>query len=159
MVLSYIGVDERVNRTNGGFLITQIKQVQGRVFEHLLKQAGLDDFNGAQGRILYVLWQEDRLPIVELGHRTGLAKTTLTGMLDRMEAQELLNRVKDRDDRRQLRIVLTEKARALSDRYDSVSRQMTELFYQGFQEPEIQTFEKTLQRVLDNLQKAEGSAG
>ena len=73
--------------TNGGFLISQVKQVQGRVFDAMLQEAGIEEFNGAQGRILYILWQEDNLPIVELSRRTGLAKTTLTGMLDRMEGQ------------------------------------------------------------------------
>ncbi len=47
----------------------------------MLQEAGIEEFNGAQGRILYILWQEDNLPIVELSRRTGLAKTTLTGML------------------------------------------------------------------------------
>ena len=141
--------------TQGGFLISQIKQVQGRVFEHLLHQAEMDYFNGAQGRILYVLWQEDRLPIVEVSKRTGLAKTTLTSMLDRMEGLGLLARLHDEDDRRQQRIVLTDKARVLSDKYQNVSQQMAELFYRGFTESEILTFEKTLQKILTNLEEAE----
>ena len=78
--------------TNGGFLISQVKQVQGRVFDAMLQEAGIEEFNGAQGRILYILWQEDNLPIVELSRRTGLAKTTLTGMLDRMEEKGILER-------------------------------------------------------------------
>ena len=65
-----------MRETKGGFLISQIKQIQGRVFDSLLQNAGIEEFNGAQGRILYVLWQEDNLPIVELSKRTGLAKTT-----------------------------------------------------------------------------------
>ena len=89
-------------RTNGGFLISQIKQVQGRVFDAMLQKAGIEEFNGAQGRILYVLWQEDNLPIVELSKRTGLAKTTLTGMLDRMEERGFLERHFDKTDRRQI---------------------------------------------------------
>ena len=104
--------------TKGGFLITQIKQVQGRIFDALLQKAGIEEFNGAQGRILYVLWQEDGLPVVELAKRTGLAKTTLTSMLERMDAKGFLERVPDRKDRRMLRIFLTPKAQGLSDRYN-----------------------------------------
>ena len=85
-------------KTRGGFLISQIKQIQGRVFGKLLAEAGIDEFNGAQGRILYVLWQEDNLPIVELSRRTGLAKTTLTGMLDRMESLGHIKRCYDPKD-------------------------------------------------------------
>ena len=97
--------------------MTQIKQVSGRIFERLLINAGVDAFNGAQGRILYVLWQNDNIPIVELSRKTGLAKTTLTSMLDRMEKAELISRVFDPMDRRQIRIVLTENARKLNDKY------------------------------------------
>ncbi len=81
--------------TRGGFLISQIKLIQVRVFGRLLIEAGIDEFNGAQGHILYVLWQEDNLPIVELARRTGLAKTTLTSMLDRMESLGHITRFYD----------------------------------------------------------------
>ena len=52
--------------TRSGFLISQIRQVQGRVFQRLLQDCGIEAFNGAQGRILYVLWQEDGIPIAVL---------------------------------------------------------------------------------------------
>lgn len=141
--------------TNGGFLISQIKQVSSRIFEKLLADAGVDTFNGAQGRILYVLWQEDNIPIVELSKKTGLAKTTLTSMLDRMEESGLVLRVSDQTDRRQIRIALTGQARSLSNAYDKVSSDMNEIFYNGFSYDEIVTFEETLRRVLKNLNESE----
>ncbi len=147
-----INVQKEVNmQTEGGFLISQIKQVSGRIFEKMLAEAGVDAFNGAQGRILYVLWQEDNIPIIELSHKTGLAKTTLTSMLDRMEAAGLVMRVPGPSDRRQIHIVLTDNARALSGRYDEISEQMNEVFYHGFTEEEVRKFETTLRRVLKNL--------
>ena len=42
--------------TNGGFLTTKVKQLSDRVFEKILSEKNIDAFNGAQGRILYVLW-------------------------------------------------------------------------------------------------------
>ncbi len=140
-----------MQKTNGGFLISQIKQVQGRVFEKMLLDSGIDEFNGAQGRILYVLWQKDNLPIVELSRQTGLAKTTLTSMLDRIESNGHIQRLYDKTDRRKVRIVLTEKARNLSDKYTQVSEEMTKLFYEGFSEEEIISFEDKLKRILNNL--------
>lgn len=144
-----------MKETRGGFLISQIKQIQGRVFDSLLQEAGIEEFNGAQGRILYVLWQEDNLPIIELSKKTGLAKTTLTSMLDRMEEREFLKRVPDSQDRRQLRIVLTDKARALNNSYNEVSGEMSRIFYEGFSDEEIERFEKYLDKILQNLTKQE----
>ena len=142
-------------KAEGGYLISQIKQVSGRIFEKMLINAGIDEFNGAQGRILYVLWKNDNIPIVELSRKTGLAKTTLTSMLDRMETANLIERVYDSRDRRQIRIVLTEYARSLSDKYEDVSEQMVNVYYAGFSEEEILFFEDTLRRVLNNLQEKE----
>jgi len=138
-------------KTNGDFLISQIKQIQGRVLERMLTEAGIDEFNGAQGRILYVLWQEDNLPIAELSKRTGLAKNTLTTMLDRMEDAGHINRIPDHKDRRQIRIALTDSAHDLEQKYNQVSDRMTALFYEGFSDDEIIAFEDTLKRVLSNL--------
>jgi DNA-binding MarR family transcriptional regulator len=141
--------------TQGGFLISQIKQISGRIFERLREEAGVEAFNGAQGRILYVLWQGDGVPIAELSRKTGLAKTTLTGMLDRMESVGLIIRAADRADRRQIRISLTEEARALQGAYDDVSTQMNEIYYAGFTGEEIARFEEALGRILNNLMKKE----
>ncbi|HOM02625.1 MAG TPA: MarR family transcriptional regulator [Acetivibrio sp.] len=144
-------------KTNGGFLISQIKQVQGRIFEKLLIKAGIEEFNGPQGRILYVLWQEDNLPIVELSKRTGLAKTTLTSMLDRLENSGFLTRVFDKSDRRRVRIAITDMARSMRDKYNQVSDDMNKIFYKGFSEDEILQFESYLEKILDNLYKEENN--
>lgn len=142
-----------MSKANGGFLISKIKQLQDRIFGSLLRQYGIDEFNGAQGRILFVLWQEDNLPIVELSRRTSLAKTTLTSMLDRMENKGILIRSFDTADRRQIRILLTDKAKALNEQYNQVSEEMNQLFYKDFEEPEITMFEQYLQRILKNLEE------
>lgn len=146
---NYLNVD-----TKGGMLITQIKQISARIFERLLVNAGIEEFNGAQGRILYVLWKEDGVAIVELSKRTGLAKTSLTSMLERMEKANLIQRIPDKQDKRKLCISLTEQARNLSKQYDEVSDQMNHIFYDGFHDEEILALDAALQRVLDNLTKA-----
>lgn len=138
-------------RTNGGFLISQIKQIQGRVFTKLLLAHSIREVNGAQGRILFVLWRESPLPITELGRRTGLAKTTLTGMLDRLESAGLVRRMAVAADRRKADIALSAAAEALRGDYEAVSRQMEAIFYRGFTEAEIETLEAGLARVLNNL--------
>ena len=138
--------------TKGGFLISRIKQVGGRLFDRMLAEADIDAFNGAQGRILYVLWQGDGLTISQLSAQTSLANTTLTSMLDRMERSGLIQREPSPSDRRALLIRLTDKARALREDYDRISQRMNEMYYLGFTEAEIRQFESYLQRVLDNLQ-------
>ena len=140
-----------------GFLISQIKQVQSRIFQRLLQESGVEEFNGPQGHILYVLWQKDEVPIVELSQKTGLAKNTLTAMLGRMEEQGLIERKTAESDKRQSLIVLTEKALDLQGKYDEVSQKMNEIFYKDFTEKEVEKIDGFLDRILQNLEQSERS--
>ena len=139
--------------TKGGFLISRIKQTGTRIFDRMLATSGIDSFNGAQGRILYVLWQNDDISISSLAAQTSLANTTLTAMLDRMENIGLIVRKSDPKDRRNKLIALTEKAKFLKNDYMNISQKMNEIYYAGFTEPEIVQFESYLQRILNNLEK------
>ena len=139
-------------RTNGGFQISKIKQLGDRVFEKILTAQGIEAFNGAQGRILYVLWQEDGVPIKTIAERCGLAITSLTTMLERMEKSGLIIRQQDSGDKRKTLIFLTDKAKALKEDYDAVSDRMSIIFYQGFTEEEIRNFEEHLERIRLKLE-------
>ncbi len=139
--------------TRTGFLITQIKQLQGRVFQRLLTESGVEEFNGPQGRILYVLWQQDGVPIAKLVRETGLAKSTLTAMLSRMESSGLITRCPSEQDGRQVIIKLTPRARGLEEKYDQVSQRMNSLFYKGMTQEEAYALDALLDRVLANLQE------
>ena len=140
-------------KNTGGFLITRIKQVGGRVFDRILSQKKIDVFNGAQGRILYVLWQDNGVPISELSRQTGLATTTLTSMLDRMETADLIYRDRGDKDRRKIRIYLTEKAKGLEEDYNAVSEEMSRIYYKGFSNQEIEQLESYLERILKNVEE------
>ena len=128
------------------------KNLQDRVFEKILTAQGIEAFNGAQGRILYVLWQEDGVPIKTIAERCGLAITSLTTMLERMEKSGLIIRQQDSGDKRKTLIFLTDKAKALKEDYDAVSDRMSTIFYQGFTEEEIRNFEEHLERIRLNLE-------
>lgn len=141
--------------THGGFLISQIKHISDRVSEKIMNKHELNDFNGAQGKLLYVLWQKDGISSAELADKAGLAPTTLTTMLDRMEQAGLVERAAHETDRRRLKIILTEKSRQLKSRYDEYSEIMTKAYYKGFSEEEIIEFERFLSRVLENLRECE----
>ncbi len=141
-------------RSEGGFLLSKAHQLMGRVFNRLLREHGIE-FNSAQGRILFVLWERDGIPITELAQATMLSKSTLTSMLDRLEEAGHLRREPSPEDRRVTLIALTEKNKLLRDGYNQVSKEMTGLFYEGFTPEEVTTFERYLRRILENLSGSE----
>ena len=140
-------------KTNGGFLVTKIKQLGDRIFERILAEKNIDAFNGAQGRILYVLWQEDGVPIKNISEKSGLAITSLTTMLERMEKNGLISRKTDEADKRKTLLFLTDKAKKLKEAYDSVSNEMGNIYYRDFTDKEILQFEEYLNRIRVNLEE------
>ncbi|MFX1314620.1 MAG: MarR family winged helix-turn-helix transcriptional regulator [Promethearchaeota archaeon] len=135
----------------GGFLISKIHQLSQRIFAKILKEHNLEEFNPAQGRIMFTLWQKDNIPIHELVENTLYSKSTLTSMLDNLEKAGFIERVPSKDDRREILIALTDKDRELQDKYVNVSRKMRNLYYHEFNEKEIDDFENYLERILENL--------
>lgn len=141
-------------QTKGGFYITQIKQLQDRIFEKLLIENGIEISSG-QGRILFVLWKEDHLTVSEISRQTSLAKNTVSIVIDGMVQKGLLERTINPENRRQTIISLTEYAKSMREKYEAVSEQMGVLFYQGFSEKELKEFEAYLVRIRDTLAEYE----
>lgn len=143
--------------TKGGFYITQIKQLQDRIFEKLLAENKIE-ISGGQGRILFVLWKNNPLTISEISKKTSLAKNTVSIVVDGMVNKGILERTINPENRRQTLISLTEYAKSIRENYERVSQQMNTLFYQGFSEEEQKCFEGYLERILQTLSEAEGNS-
>ena len=140
-------------KNNGGYLINQIQKISSRKFNELLKEKNIDEFNGSQGVILYSLWKNKELTIKEIGKITGLAKTSLTSMLDRMEEKGLIRRKDSSEDKRSIKIMLTDKAKELEKDYNDISNKMSNIFYKNFSDKEINEIENYLERIISNLEE------
>ncbi|WDD95322.1 MarR family transcriptional regulator [Burkholderia sp. FERM BP-3421] len=67
---------------------------------------------GMQGRLLFMLARRHEASVVELARAHGVDASSATRMLDRLEHRGLLARVRGHDDRRIVRVALTEAGRA-----------------------------------------------
>jgi DNA-binding MarR family transcriptional regulator len=139
-----------------GFLMAKIHQLTGRIFTKMLKKYEIE-INPAQGRIMFVLWREDEIPVSQLAKKTSLGKSTLTSMLDRLESSGYIKRVPSAEDRRKILIQRTEKDRSFQDLYVRVSKEMNQLFFRGFSKMEMDEFEAYLRRIYDNLIRREAA--
>jgi len=81
-----------------------------RAYAPLLEPLGL---TYAQYLVLIVLWEEDALAVRQLGERLSLDSATLTPLLKRLEAQGAIERRRDPEDERVVRVRLTARGRAL----------------------------------------------
>jgi MarR family transcriptional regulator, organic hydroperoxide resistance regulator len=84
-----------------------------KLYKPLLEELGL---TYPQYLALLVLWEQDGVSVSDLGHRLSLDSGTLTPLLKRLETAGLLTRLRDAEDERRVRVVLTAEGRALKAR-------------------------------------------
>lgn len=137
-------------KRDGGYLISQIHQLSGRIFSRKLKDYSID-INHAQGRIIFALWKKDQVSINDLSKETALSKSSLTTMLERLEKSGHIIRKQSDTDKRITIVCLTPRSSALRSDYKKVSEDMTDLFYKDFTDDEILQFESSLKKILKNL--------
>ena len=70
--------------------------------------------------VMLVLWERDGLTVSEIGEQLYLDSGTLTPLLKRLEGAGLLERVRDAQDERRVRITLTPQGRALRDAAEKI---------------------------------------
>ena len=139
-------------KSNAGFLNSQNTHLGNRIFEKMLKDSGIDAFSGAQGRIMYVLWENGTLSVSQVCKLTSLANSTMTVLLDQMEVRGLINRTRNERNRKQILVSLTDTARLYKKEYDYISEKMNNLTYKGFSQEELMMYENMLIRIKKNLE-------
>jgi DNA-binding MarR family transcriptional regulator len=115
--------------------------------------AGVEIVKPAYLGVLFTLWREDGLKVVDLGRRAGLEPSTMTGLLDRMERDGLAERAADLNDRRVQLVFLTQAGRRMREPVARVVTETLETVFNGIGEEELAQTKNLLRRVLTNAHK------
>ncbi len=111
------------------------------------------DITHAQWRFLRVLMFEDGLSQRELSQRIGLMENSTVIAINVMEARGWIQRRRDDQDKRRLRIFLTDEGRAL-DKLHSVVQTVGRIAVRGMTEETLATLRQGLQQMLANMEEA-----
>lgn len=76
----------------------------------------------AQMGLLFVLYEDNRLSVGELGQALHIRPATVTGLVDRLERPGYVHRGDDEVDRRVVRITITAKGRSVLEEIRSEGR-------------------------------------
>ncbi|GAB6179204.1 hypothetical protein JCM14036_05230 [Desulfotomaculum defluvii] len=127
-------------------LYMSYKKVQ-ILFASIAEQMGLDP---APLLALKRLWDQDGLTITELSDKLFLKASTITSLIDRMERDGLVHRERNQDDRRVVRVYLTNKAKELKEQYPGLDRLINEKIAGKMSDKEIENL-VTLLKKLETL--------
>lgn len=111
----------------------------------------LDDYDitPAQFEALQIIINHDEVTISELSSKLYQAPSTITDLVDRMEAKELVQRVKDCKDRRIVRITALEKGHKILDEVLVERCKFVDYALTGVGAEEKESFKKFLGIVAD----------
>ena len=105
----------------------------------------------AQWKVLFKLTRAPGLRQVALADMLEVEPITLSRIVDRLEENGLVERVRDPADRRAWRLQLTEAAQPLIAKLTTVGAGLVGEAFAGVSEQDIQTVRRVLQHVRDNV--------
>jgi len=122
-----------------------------RVYKPLLDKLGL---TYPQYLVMLVLWERDGVPVKDIGERLFLDSGTLTPLLKRLEAAQLVKRTRSSEDERQVLIALTPQGHALKERARTVPSSL--LSASACSVAELSAMKNEIVALRDRLNEAVG---
>lgn len=124
-----------------------------RLFEQVANK-DLDDLGVtyAQTTFLIRLWEKDGQNQMELTRSSGLKQPTVVRILDRMERDNLISRIKNSEDRRIFNFYLTDRARDICKKLEYHANGMQAIAGKRLTKSEMENLKNTLLRIIDNLE-------
>ena len=107
----------------------------------------------SQAAVLVYLGYHDGCSLTELSDGTGRRNAAITGLVDRMEAAELITRKQSYGDRRQRTVHLTDKGWKIREAVMADFRDFNSQLTQGLNEAEVAAVMKFLSNSVGNVQK------
>lgn len=108
-----------------GFLLAKAYQRACAIFK---ERFDAYDLTPQQFGLLGFLWQRDGQSQAELSHRSQIDRTTMGGLVDRLEKEGLVQRSPHPEDRRAYQIFLTEKGKRLEKELTPVAAEVIKSF-------------------------------
>ena len=109
------------------------------------------DISPAQIHALMWLGLDGALPMGELARRLSSTEKTVTGLVDRLERQELAKRTRDARDRRVVHVALTRRGANVHKKIQTQMKARLNLFLAMLDRAERQSFVRILERLVERL--------
>ena len=103
------------------FKIYSISKSIVRIYGPLLKEI---DLTYPQYLTMMVLWEHKKLPFKEISSNLKMKTGTLTPILDKLESNGYLERIKDENDDRKVYVSITQKGLELKDRAKDIPKRI-----------------------------------
>jgi DNA-binding MarR family transcriptional regulator len=135
------------------YLISRVTLQVTSALKRGMAEAGIDSIKPAYLGVLLCLWAEDGRKAVELARCARLEPSSMTGLLDRMQRDGLIDRQPDPRDRRAQRIFLTAAGQAVRQPAEAVTNQVLAQVFTGIAADDLARTMDVLQQALTNIEQ------
>lgn len=101
--------------------------------------------------VLLILWEKDQQPVNDIAKRLYLETNTVTPLLQRMERQGLVTRVKGKVDTRQRIVCLTEAGKAMEEQAKDIPNQLGAEVIKHVSADELKEIIPSLDKLIEGL--------
>ena len=136
----------------GLLIISDIKEVMRSIRKNIGCRFNSFNLTGPQGMIMGILSHSDsgKMKISDLSKKMGLSNSTVSGIIDRLEKQGLVERKRSDEDRRVVYVNVTEKFKKnFEDNFKNIQYEIEEIIKKTPSQ-DIQDILRGL-RLLDQL--------
>jgi DNA-binding MarR family transcriptional regulator len=127
-----------------GFLLSKAYQRACAIYKEQFERY---DLTPQQFGLLRFLWEEDGLTQVELSNRSQIDRTTIGGLIDRLEQSGLLKRLPHPDDRRAYRISLSARGKKMEAELTPLAEELHRKILAPLTAAEIETLTTILRKL------------
>ncbi|MBU9127544.1 MarR family transcriptional regulator [Burkholderia multivorans] len=139
-----------------GYLMSRVKSLMTNlVTQRTQEELGI---TGTQASMLFMIAVGKCSTAAELAREYAIDASAVTRLLDRVEKRGLLCRVRSVEDRRVVRLELTDEGRALAERLPAIFRSVLDQLLDGFTPEEVGFLKSMLRRILSNYCETVGSS-
>ncbi|MCW3489054.1 MarR family winged helix-turn-helix transcriptional regulator [Dethiobacter alkaliphilus] len=132
-------IDSSIN-----FLLAKCHQKAFALFKENLEPYHLTP---PQFATLAFLWKKDCINQIQLGELMGVDRTTISGIVDRLERGGLVERGADPMDRRSCMLSLTEKGRSLQDELAPIAADINQSLAKNLSQDEVELLVEMLKKI------------
>lgn len=146
---------KKINNTDIdlGFEIALTSSAYRAAGQKTLKSHGVDNITREQFGILLVLSLGDGLYQTQIANILGKDRPNITRMIDVLETNGYIRREKDENNRRILKVFLTDKGKKKAEIVKPLKDRMNDAQYRGMSDEEIFTLVNLLRRVRKNIEE------
>lgn len=141
----------KISETNFLYTITNIRQRLFKFLEDKLAKQSIRNIAPSYGDILFVLERKGTITMQELAKHTIKDKSTISSVVNKLEAGGYVTKEKDSEDARYTKLSLTPKAKELRNVLMQISEEMNQKLFDGLSNAEKAILFELIGKIYNNL--------